>query len=96
MYKEHNKVKSGEKDIVLLQLHLPAIYSSHVFPACVPDNTTKVPTDSLCWISGWGMLSDESEYTGQDRRGRGTSLEAFPVVVNPSFWFKSKAPPITD
>ncbi|XP_034377661.1 inactive serine protease 39-like [Arvicanthis niloticus] len=59
MYKDYNKLKSQEKDIALLQLQLPAIYSSHIFPACVPNTTTRVPTDSLCWISGWGMLSEE-------------------------------------
>lgn len=85
LHEDYNKLNSLEKNIVLLQLHHPVIYSSHIFPACVPDNTTKVSPDSLCWISGWGMLSEESEYTGQDRRGRGKSLEAFPVVVNSSF-----------
>ncbi|XP_028631262.1 serine protease 40-like [Grammomys surdaster] len=59
LHEDFNKLKSQEKDIVLIQLHQPVTYSSHIFPICVPDNNTKVPPDSLCWISGWGMLSDE-------------------------------------
>ncbi|XP_031224676.1 inactive serine protease 39-like [Mastomys coucha] len=59
LHEDYNKLNSLEKNIVLLQLHHPVIYSSHIFPACVPDNTTKVSPDSLCWISGWGMLSEE-------------------------------------
>ena len=93
LHEDYSKLSRLEKNIVLIQLHHPVIYSTHIFPACVPDGTTKVSPNNLCWISGWGMLSADSEYPGQDRSGRGKSLEAFPVVVNPSFWFKSKPPP---
>ncbi|XP_052049225.1 inactive serine protease 39-like [Apodemus sylvaticus] len=55
----YDEMNSMQKNIVLIQLHLPVIYSSHIFPACVPDNTTKVSLESPCWISGWGMLSEE-------------------------------------
>ncbi|XP_006244780.1 serine protease 40 isoform X2 [Rattus norvegicus] len=59
VHEDYNKLHSQEKDIVLIQLHLPVRYSSHIFPVCVPDQTTKEPSDESCWISGWGMVTDD-------------------------------------
>ncbi|XP_021054835.1 inactive serine protease 39 isoform X1 [Mus pahari] len=59
LHEDYSKLNRLEKNIVLIQLHHPVIYSSHIFPACVPDSTTKVSPYSLCWISGWGMLSGD-------------------------------------
>ncbi|GAB1284864.1 Inactive serine protease 39 [Apodemus speciosus] len=59
MPEDYTQNNTLQKNIALIQLHHPVIYSSHIFPACVPDNTTKVSLESLCWISGWGMLSEE-------------------------------------
>ncbi|MEJ1285227.1 protein tyrosine phosphatase non-receptor type 18 [Cricetulus griseus] len=63
-HENFNKFYLQRNDIVLMQLHKPVTYSSHILPACVPENTTKVSLGSSCWISGWGMLTEDSEYTG--------------------------------
>nr|XP_004668204.2 serine protease 40-like [Jaculus jaculus] len=56
----YNRFHYQRNDIALLQLHIPVEFNSHILPACIPENTTKVPLDSPCWISGWGMLSEDT------------------------------------
>uniref|UniRef100_G3U5L3 Peptidase S1 domain-containing protein n=1 Tax=Loxodonta africana TaxID=9785 RepID=G3U5L3_LOXAF len=46
-------------DIVMLQLHLPVNFSSHVIPACLPTLQTPIPTHETCWITGWGMVTED-------------------------------------
>ncbi|XP_007948709.1 serine protease 40-like [Orycteropus afer afer] len=46
-------------DIVMLQLHLPVNFTSHIVPACLPMPDTQFPTHGSCWITGWGMLSED-------------------------------------
>ncbi|XP_027296162.2 serine protease 40 isoform X1, partial [Cricetulus griseus] len=58
-HENFNKFYLQRNDIVLMQLHKPVTYSSHILPACVPENTTKVSLGSSCWISGWGMLTED-------------------------------------
>nr|XP_023411830.1 putative serine protease 47 [Loxodonta africana] len=53
-------------DIVMLQLHLPVNFSSHVIPACLPTLQTPIPTHETCWITGWGMVTEDGE---RDRAG---------------------------
>ncbi|XP_063123436.1 serine protease 40 isoform X7 [Rattus norvegicus] len=80
VHEDYNKLHSQEKDIVLIQLHLPVRYSSHIFPVCVPDQTTKEPSDESCWISGWGMVTDDRSLTflTGSRRKRQTRLTLTP------------------
>nr|XP_042122057.1 serine protease 40-like isoform X5 [Peromyscus maniculatus bairdii] len=59
LHENFNKVHNQGNDIILIQLHKPVTYSSHILPACVPENTTKVPLDRSCWISGWGMIRED-------------------------------------
>nr|XP_040129802.1 serine protease 40-like [Ictidomys tridecemlineatus]XP_040129803.1 serine protease 40-like [Ictidomys tridecemlineatus] len=46
-------------DITLMQLHQPVKFSSHILPACLPDSSTKLDSTTTCWISGWGMITEE-------------------------------------
>ncbi|OBS74214.1 hypothetical protein A6R68_15243 [Neotoma lepida] len=66
LHENFNKFYSQGSDIVLIQLYKPVTYSSHILPACVPENTTEVPLDMSCWISGWGMIREDGEYTEQE------------------------------
>ncbi|CAO2607814.1 Serine protease 40 [Lemmus lemmus] len=59
LHENYNKFYHQGNDIALIQLHKPVTYSSSIFPACVPENTTKVSGDRSCWISGWGMLRED-------------------------------------
>uniref|UniRef100_A0A8C6A4K9 Serine protease 40-like n=1 Tax=Marmota marmota marmota TaxID=9994 RepID=A0A8C6A4K9_MARMA len=46
-------------DITLMQLHQPVKFSSHILPACLPESSTKPDSTMTCWISGWGMITEE-------------------------------------
>ncbi|CAH7225770.1 serine protease 40 [Phodopus roborovskii] len=58
-HENYNKFYKQGSDIILIQLHKSVTYSSHILPACVPENTMNVPLDSSCWISGWGQLEED-------------------------------------
>ena len=48
-------------DIAMLQLLFPVNFTSYIIPVCLPVPGMKLPSDSSCWITGWGMLNEESE-----------------------------------
>ncbi|KAF6327910.1 serine protease 47 [Rhinolophus ferrumequinum] len=47
-------------DIAMLQLHVPVNFTSYISPACLPTPAMQLPSDLSCWITGWGMLSEET------------------------------------
>uniref|UniRef100_G1LVJ5 tryptase n=1 Tax=Ailuropoda melanoleuca TaxID=9646 RepID=G1LVJ5_AILME len=59
VHDEFNKRYFMGSDIALLQLHLPVNFTSHILPACLPGPTTKLPLHSSCWITGWGMITED-------------------------------------
>lgn len=66
-------------DIVMLQLRLPVNLTSYIAPACLPSPGMQLSSSSSCWITGWGMLSEDSEgvqgrQAGEGRRGEGGSV----------------------
>nr|XP_025711160.1 serine protease 40 isoform X2 [Callorhinus ursinus] len=67
VHSEFNKRYFMGSDIALLQLHLSVNFTSHILPACLPGPTTKLPIHSSCWITGWGMITEDdsssSEYS---------------------------------
>ena len=96
LHENYNKFYHQGNDIALIQLHRAVAYSSSIFPACVPENTTKVFQARSCWMSGWGMLREDGEYTGQVKRVRGKRpWRPFLWFLNQNlgFWLKSKTPP---
>uniref|UniRef100_A0A8D2JNF8 Peptidase S1 domain-containing protein n=1 Tax=Sciurus vulgaris TaxID=55149 RepID=A0A8D2JNF8_SCIVU len=46
-------------DITLMQLHIPVKFNSHILPACLPPSSVKPDPAVTCWISGWGMITEE-------------------------------------
>ncbi|XP_023579326.1 putative serine protease 47 [Octodon degus] len=48
-------------DIAMLQLYLPVKFSSYVIPACLPHPDMQLLSPTSCWITGWGMLTEDSE-----------------------------------
>ncbi|XP_023382956.1 putative serine protease 47, partial [Pteropus vampyrus] len=46
-------------DIAMLQLHLPVNFTSYISPACLPTAGMQLPIHRSCWITGWGMLSED-------------------------------------
>ncbi|KAM4859029.1 serine protease 40-like [Thomomys bottae] len=59
VHQDYDKYSPQGSDIVLLQLHTPVVYNSHVLPVCIPSNTTKLLPDRACWTSGWGMVTED-------------------------------------
>ncbi|KAF3824577.1 hypothetical protein GH733_008862 [Mirounga leonina] len=59
VHSEFNKRYFMGSDIALLQLHLSVNFTSHILPACLPGPTTKLPIHSSCWITGWGMITED-------------------------------------
>ncbi|XP_017742703.1 PREDICTED: serine protease 40 [Rhinopithecus bieti] len=59
VHADYNKWHRMGSDITLLQLHHHVEFSSHILPACLPEPTTSLAPDSSCWISGWGMVTED-------------------------------------
>ncbi|XP_042541062.1 serine protease 40-like [Dipodomys spectabilis] len=60
VHPDYDKFHRQGSDIVLMQMHTPVEFNSHVFPACVPSNATQLLQDRPCWISGWGMITEDT------------------------------------
>uniref|UniRef100_A0A2K5Q3P5 Peptidase S1 domain-containing protein n=1 Tax=Cebus imitator TaxID=2715852 RepID=A0A2K5Q3P5_CEBIM len=59
VHADYNKLHRMASDITLLQLHRHVEFSSHILPACLPGPTTALAPSSSCWVSGWGMLTED-------------------------------------
>uniref|UniRef100_UPI004038C73F putative serine protease 47 n=1 Tax=Callospermophilus lateralis TaxID=76772 RepID=UPI004038C73F len=46
-------------DIAMLQLHLPVNFTPYVVPVCLPHADMQLPSQTSCWITGWGRLSEQ-------------------------------------
>ncbi|XP_077648340.1 putative serine protease 47 [Urocitellus parryii] len=46
-------------DIAMLQLHLPVNFTPYVVPVCLPRADMQLPSQTSCWITGWGRLSEK-------------------------------------
>ncbi|KAF7485480.1 hypothetical protein GHT09_003006 [Marmota monax] len=56
-----------EHDIALAMLAFPVNYSTHIQPVCIPEKSFLVETDTLCWVTGWGKLSElDSERASEE------------------------------
>ena len=58
-------------DIVMLQLRLPVKLTAYIAPACLPSPSLQLSSNLSCWITGWGMLSEDSEGVWEMRAGEG-------------------------
>nr|XP_020762691.1 putative serine protease 47 isoform X2 [Odocoileus virginianus texanus] len=57
---DFEKLHPFGSDIAMLQLLSPVNFTSSIVPACLPAPGMKLPSNSSCWITGWGMLSEET------------------------------------
>nr|KAF6433901.1 hypothetical protein HJG59_008946 [Molossus molossus] len=60
MHPDFEKFHPFGNDIVMLQLHLPVNFTSYISPACLPTPGMQLPIYSSCWITGWGMLNEDT------------------------------------
>uniref|UniRef100_A0A4W2DEK0 tryptase n=1 Tax=Bos indicus x Bos taurus TaxID=30522 RepID=A0A4W2DEK0_BOBOX len=57
---DFEKLHPFGSDIAMLQLLFPVNFTSYIIPACLPVPGMKLPSNSSCWITGWGMLNEET------------------------------------
>ncbi|XP_058520164.1 serine protease 40-like [Ochotona princeps] len=60
VHPDYEKKHRFGSDIALLQLHRQAAFNSHILPACVPEANLHLYVDTACWISGWGMVTEDA------------------------------------
>lgn len=53
--------------IAMLQVHVPVNFTSYISPACLPTAGMQLPSHLSCWITGWGMLSEDSKGVWEGR-----------------------------
>ncbi|MED6248186.1 hypothetical protein ATANTOWER_028414 [Ataeniobius toweri] len=52
------------KDIALLQLSTPVVWSDYVQPVCLPESGTLFPAGMNCYVTGWGNIREDVPLTG--------------------------------
>ena len=52
---DFEKLHPFGSDIAMLQLLFPVNFTSYIIPACLPVPGMKLPSNSSCWIPGWGI-----------------------------------------
>ncbi|XP_005397603.1 PREDICTED: serine protease 40-like [Chinchilla lanigera] len=60
VHEDYDKIHRMSRDIVLMQLHRPVEFNSHVLPVCLPDSSLNLDPFASCWITGWGMLTEDT------------------------------------
>uniref|UniRef100_A0A8C0WRC0 Peptidase S1 domain-containing protein n=1 Tax=Castor canadensis TaxID=51338 RepID=A0A8C0WRC0_CASCN len=59
IHQDYSSSGSTSNDIALALLAFPVNYSTHIQPVCLPEKTFMVQSDTKCWVTGWGKLSEE-------------------------------------
>ncbi|MEQ2188303.1 hypothetical protein GOODEAATRI_013566, partial [Goodea atripinnis] len=52
---------SKGKDIALLQLSTPVVWSDYVQPVCLPESGTLFPAGMNCYVTGWGNIREDGK-----------------------------------
>lgn len=69
VYPDFDKFHPFGNDIAMLQLLFPVNFTSYIIPACLPAPGMQLPSNSSCWVTGWGMLSEESKGARESPEG---------------------------
>lgn len=49
-------------DVALVQLQSRIEFSDAVGPVCLPPPTLQLDNSSACWVTGWGLVSQQGEH----------------------------------
>uniref|UniRef100_A0A3Q3W0R1 Peptidase S1 domain-containing protein n=1 Tax=Mola mola TaxID=94237 RepID=A0A3Q3W0R1_MOLML len=52
------------KDVALVELTTPVIWSDYVRPVCLPSSGTLFPGGMMCYVTGWGNIRDDVPLSG--------------------------------
>ena len=66
---DFEKLHPFVSDVAMLQLLFPVSFTCYIIPACLPVPGMKLPSNSSCWIPGWGMRNEESKGMWRSWRG---------------------------
>ncbi|XP_034049370.1 chymotrypsin-like protease CTRL-1 [Thalassophryne amazonica] len=47
-----------DNDIALIQLSSPVTFTDHISPICLASNSSNFHTNTMCWATGWGRISN--------------------------------------
>ncbi|XP_006156679.1 putative serine protease 47 [Tupaia chinensis] len=61
IHPDFEKFHAFGSDIAMLQLSQPVNFTSYVVPACLPSLDLQLPSHASCWITGWGMLTEDTQ-----------------------------------
>ncbi|CAK6448610.1 unnamed protein product [Pipistrellus nathusii] len=59
IHQDFKLLNALENDIALILLQFPVNYSDYIQPVCFPEKRFMVPTDTDCWVTGWGKLKEK-------------------------------------
>ncbi|XP_032116443.1 putative serine protease 47 [Sapajus apella] len=68
---DFEKLHPFGSDIAMLQLHPPVNFTSYIVPICLPSWNMQLPSNVSCWITGWGMLTEDREGVWEWREDEG-------------------------
>ncbi|XP_073916406.1 transmembrane protease serine 9 isoform X2 [Castor canadensis] len=71
IHQDYSSSGSTSNDIALALLAFPVNYSTHIQPVCLPEKTFMVQSDTKCWVTGWGKLSEEGSQITKELSGAG-------------------------
>ncbi|KAM6174676.1 LOW QUALITY PROTEIN: inactive serine protease 39-like [Erethizon dorsatum] len=60
VHQDYDKIHRMSRDMVLMQLHQPVEFNSHVLPVRLPGSNLKLDPSASCWITVWGMLTEDT------------------------------------
>ncbi|XP_023416217.1 serine protease 38 isoform X1 [Cavia porcellus] len=52
-------------DVALVQLQSRIEFSDAVGPVCLPPPTLQLDNSSACWVTGWGLVSQQGDFSSQ-------------------------------
>ncbi|XP_015249759.1 PREDICTED: serine protease 27-like [Cyprinodon variegatus] len=67
------------KDIALLQLSSPVVWSDYVQPVCLPSSGSLFPSGMSCYVTGWGNIREDVPLPGV-----GTLQEVQVLIISQS------------
>uniref|UniRef100_A0A8C5GXL9 Serine protease 27-like n=1 Tax=Gouania willdenowi TaxID=441366 RepID=A0A8C5GXL9_GOUWI len=59
----YNEPHSG-KDVALVKLSSPVVWSDRIRPVCLPSSETLFPAGMVCYVTGWGNIREDVILTG--------------------------------
>uniref|UniRef100_H0XSF5 Peptidase S1 domain-containing protein n=1 Tax=Otolemur garnettii TaxID=30611 RepID=H0XSF5_OTOGA len=60
VHKDFGRLYYMSRDITLLQLHRSVEFNDYIRPACLPPANINVSMNATCYVTGWGMITEDT------------------------------------